>query len=149
MLAAWLETQGFSHEDWPEGAKLAKLTHRNGDTLLPYIDGDNQHVRSGGDCWLICDGDDSAEYKCDNTNGTAASVEDDNSYGNCDDCHDRLSEDSYSHVGYHEDSRVCESCCDRNYTYATGAGQYSWGSSSRTSEYYVPNDQVARVGSNY
>lgn len=148
VLAAWLEAQGFEHTNWPEGARLAKLTNRHDEPLLPYIDGDNQHVRSsrygGNDCWAICDGDTDAEYKCDNTNGTADEVEDNSN--TCEDCDDRMSYDDSYNVGRHEDRCVCESCRDNDYTYVTGVGRSSWGSAGRRYEYYVRNDDAVEVG---
>lgn len=141
MLAAWLEAQGFSHEDWPEGARLAKFTHRGGDPLLPYIDGDNQHVRDDDDTWIICDGDDDAEYLCDNTNGTADEVG-----GNtCEDCDDRMSGDDRCTVGRDEARQVCDSCCGDRYTYVTG----TYGYGSRNSEYYVRNHDATCVGGSW
>lgn len=148
VLAAWLESQGFKHRDWPEGAKLAKLTNRHDGPLLPYIDGGNQHVRSsrygGKDCWAICDGDGErdAEYKCDNTNGTADEV---NSC-QCEDCDHSMSEDDSCTVGRDEDRQVCSDCRD-NYTYVTGT--YGYRRSYGTSEYYVRNDDAVSVGGDY
>ena len=138
-LTAWLESQDFEDVGSFAGARIRKVT-LGYNPVLPYIDGGDQHVRScGDDTFEICDSSE-GEYECCNTNGTGDESEDD-SIGSCEDCGDRIGEDdSYSMVGYHEDTMVCEHCCNRRYTFV-----YGQNSRGHTAQYYVHDRNAVTV----
>lgn len=139
-LETWLRDKGFEYWDsWPDGAKLAKLPHPegHGNFMVPYIDGDVQHVSDEGE-YLVIDGD--GKFDCTNTDGTydgcdAAVV------GDCARCGDDVTEDDEDRIwaGRDEDVLVC-GCCSRNYTYVTGAGRHGG-----TYQYFVRDSSVVTV----
>lgn len=129
-LEAWLTSQGYSKQSyWERDTKLALHRVNDGEILAPYIDGSYQHVDICGNHLEICrDG----EYECTSTGGLASGG------GNeCADCGNRFSDGDGYWVGRHEDSHVCESCCDNNYYYAYGRNG---------NQYYVHSDNMVRVG---
>ena len=132
-LEAWLETQGYDKECTWDGLKIMHYITQGGDTLAPYLDGDDKYATKKGDYLVITD-DRDAEYQCDNTGGTAS----DNNGSNCEDCGDRVSDGDGYWVGASEETQVCESCRDHNYTYAYTRRGY---------QAYIHNDYVVYVES--
>jgi hypothetical protein len=138
ILEAWLNSQNIrKRSDW-EGAMLAKVSRGKntwGTTMyvFPYIDGEIKTVDMADDHMLITP---HGEYQCDNTDGTA----DDNEQRTCDDCGDRENEDDGYWVGIEDDSWVCESCRDNEYTYVAGR---------RGRHYYLHNDNIIEVNNEY
>ena len=130
-LEAWLVSQGYTKQDgWESDTWLAYYKVDSGDILAPYLDGCNQNVDVCGNHLEICrDG----EYECSQTGGTAQ----DSDGNDCQDCGDRVREGDGYWVGRHEESLVCESCCDNDYRYAYGRNG---------NQYYVHESNVARVG---
>lgn len=136
-LEEWLKQQGISKWcGWEPGTRFKKIMHDSG-PLLPYIDGDEQYVRVLANHVEICEQGD-AQYKCDNTDGTGEEFNPpDESIGSCDRCGGDIFEyDDY----YHErddDGMICEYCIPA-YTFVKyGDDNSMW---------YVPNDDVVRVG---
>jgi len=132
-LEAWLETQGYDKECTWDGLKIMHYETRNGDTLAPYLDGENKYAYKNGEYLVITD-DSGAEYQCDNTGGTAS----ENSGSNCEDCGDRVRDGDGYWVGSNEETQVCDSCRDHNYTYAY---------TRRGHQAYINNDYVVYVES--
>jgi len=132
-LEAWLEQQGYDKEYAWDGLKIMHYQTRGGDTLAPYLDGENKYAAKHGDYLVITD-DDDAEYQCDNTGGTAS----ERSGQRCEDCGDRVDEGDGYWVNADEDVLVCDSCCNNSYTYAV---------SRRGFERYINSDYVVWVES--
>jgi hypothetical protein len=134
ILEAWLNSQGIrKRSDW-DGAKLARVVVGSFDRVVfPYIDGEVKDVDDCGDYLLITE---NGEFRCDNTDGTA----DDTEMRTCDDCGSRESEDDGYWVGINDDSWVCESCRDNEYTYVAGR---------RGRHYYLHYDNIIEVNDNY
>lgn len=132
-LHAWLLEQGYVHRaSYMEGTKLAY--HETAcDFLAPYIDGGEQHVDIYNNELRI---DSNGEFECSNTSGEPSGggrIE-------CEDCNNRFDDGDGYWVGVFEDSQVCPSCCDDNYTYAY---------SRRRNQYYIRNDDVVEVNGDY
>jgi hypothetical protein len=132
-LEAWLEQQGYIKEYAWEGQKIRHYVTKYDGTLAPFLDGENKCAAKDGDCLVIGNSDD-AEYQCDNTCGTASERSD----RRCEDCGDRVEEDDGYWVNAGEDTLVCDSCCDNNYTYAL---------SRRGWERYINSENVIFVES--
>jgi hypothetical protein len=93
-------------------------------------------VEDDGDYLVINYGD--GELTCDNTDGTVEGSQEEYDY-TCEDCGAAIycEEDSYAHVGRHEDRTVCGHCMG-NYTLVRGSSRWD---SYR--EYYIhDNDAV-------
>lgn len=98
---------------------------------MPYIDGGTQKVSYSHkyDCLYI---DDCGDYDADNTDGTT-----DDGNCTCDDCGARYNDDDEGGwVGVSEDTHVCGSCLNNDYTYAY---------SRRGNQYYIHNNNVVWV----
>lgn len=134
-LHAWLEHQGYSKEsEWPEGARLWMPVGSYGNRRAPYIDGDCRHASHvRGDLFVI---DPNGEQCCDNTNGYAVDS------CTCECCNSRVSEDDIYSVGRSEDTYMCQSCRDNDYTLVTARGRYSH---SDTREYYIRSEDAIEV----
>jgi hypothetical protein len=137
----WLREQGYSKESyWRDDERLAY--HEAGDHFVaPYLDGGEKHVSvhcGEGELWLVINGD--GEYSCDQTGGWPTfEEEDDEDCFDCEDCGDSTPEDDGYWVGRQEDTHVCDSCRDNNYTYVYGR---------RGHQYYIHEDNVVYVESN-
>lgn len=132
-IEAWLTSQGYKRfGEWPDGTPLMcyELRHRDS-WLMPYIDGGTQHVDIYNDeCTIQSNG----EYAADNTDGSTG----DSNNCTCEACGARYNdEEEGGWVGLHEDSHVCQSCLDNDYTYVTGR---------RGNQYYIPNDEAVYLG---
>ena len=131
----WLHEQGYVKESyWRDGEKLAY--HGTCDVFLaPYLDGGDKHVSVdvGNRCVVV---DSDGEYVCDQTGGCP--TDDSGDYFDCEDCGDRTPDDDGYWIGRGEDTRVCESCLNNDYTYVYGR---------RGNQYYVHNDNVVYVDS--
>jgi hypothetical protein len=112
LLEAWLKGEGYVHDnDW-EGYKV-KVIEGGGCYVMPYIDGNAQSVdRYCTDTFVITE---SGEYDATNTDGTLC-----DSGESCSDCGDRYHEDELTYVDEDGNSRVCDRCLSRNYTYVYG-----------------------------
>ena len=116
-LEAWLKSQGYTKKSgWPELARLAYHPVCRGEFLLPYIDGDVQHVNVKHGAKPYLELTDCGDYCATNTDGLAseAGVE-------CEDCGDIHDEEDSYWVGRYEDRRVCPRCLRNEYVYAYGA----------------------------
>ena len=133
-LEAWLESQGYTkHHCWESDTRLAYYETGGGEILAPYLDGGNQNVDvCGNHLEISSDG----EYECSQTGGTAQ----DNNGNDCQDCGDRVREGDGYWVGRHEESLVCESCCDSSYHYAYGRNG---------NRYYVHEHNMVEVNGEY
>jgi hypothetical protein len=133
-LEAWLESQGYTkHHCWESDTRLAYYEVNSGEILAPYLDGGNQYVDVCGNHLEISS---SGEYECSNTSG----IVQDNDGNDCQDCGDRVREGDGYWVGRHEESLVCESCCDSSYYHAYGR---------RGNQYYVHENNMVRVGDDF
>ena len=131
VMEAWLQSNGFDKQTSWGGEKLKVIPHIHGGYVSPYLDGDVKRADLNKDYFYIC-GD--GEYAMDDTGGRTQQED----TVSCEDCGDDFPEDDGYWVGSSEDSRVCNSCCENNYTYAY---------SRRGCEYYITNDDVAYVNS--
>ena len=153
-LEAWLTGQGMEHipEGWPNGAKLAKLWHRNR-FVAPYLDADDDDNRRVEDCGEYLCISDEGEWKFNDPNGEAEHVEEEEEeeeepYAHCEDCGRGIYEnDERYYVGRDEDVVICDSCIS-DYTLVRGGAN---GSRFRNYiEYYVDDDRaVSVVGQDY
>jgi hypothetical protein len=82
--------------------------------------------------------DSDGSWICENTGGYPTNDEEDENSFDCEDCGDRTSDDDGYWIGRGEDTRVCESCLNNDYTYVYGR---------RGNQYYVHNDNVVYVDS--
>ena len=132
-LEAWLESQGYTKQGgWDRDTRLAYYDTGGGDILAPYIDGANQYVDvCGNHLEISSDG----EYECASTSGYAQTGGD-----SCNDCGDRIREGDGYWVGRHEETHVCDSCCDGSYYYAYGRNG---------NQYYVHDHNMVRVGDEF
>jgi hypothetical protein len=131
----WLAEQGYVKENyWEDGERLAY--HETSDHFLaPFLDGGEKRVTIDvGAKAIVIDGD--GEYLCDQTGGCP--TDDSGDYFDCEDCGDRTPDDDGYWIGRGEDTRVCESCLNNDYTYVYGR---------RGNQYYVHNDNVVYVDS--
>ena len=132
-LHAWLLEQGYRHRNsYMDGTKMAYYPTSDY-FLAPYLDGNQQHVDIYNDELRIdCNG----EYECGNTGGAPSG-------GNrveCEDCGNRFEDGDGFWVGAYEDSHVCESCQNDDYTYAY---------SRRGHRHYIRNDNTVYVNDEY
>jgi hypothetical protein len=136
-MDTWLKEQGYTKESyWRDGEKLAYHPARDA-FLAPYLDGGERHVDvNEHERWLVIDSD--GDWICENTGGYATNDEEDENSFDCEDCGDRTSDDDGYWIGRGEDTRVCESCLNNDYTYVYGR---------RGNQYYVHNDNVVYVDS--
>jgi len=133
-LHAWLLSQGYVHRpQYYNGTKLAYF-ETSDDFLAPYIDGGEQHVEIYNN-HLVIDSD--GDYECGNTSGVPSS---DRSRPSCEDCGDRFDDGDGYWVGVHEETHICSSCCDNEYTYAYGR---------RGNQYYIQSGNTVEVDGNY
>lgn len=132
-LNAWLQEQEYSKiSDW-SGRKLLKLPARNDNGFVaPYLDGDAKYVIDYGDHLRITDEEDDAEYKCDNTDGSADSI----SHEACEDCGDSIGSGDGHWVNQSEDMYICNHCRGNHYTWVIGR---------RGNEYAVHEDHAVDV----
>lgn len=134
QLEAWLESQGYTKQSrWDDGDRLAYYPTADGDVLAPYIDGNNRGVSLYGDHLRI---DSNGEYECSNTEGVVSGSD----RVTCEDCGRRFDEGDGYWVHVHEETHVCETCCNDDYTYAY---------SRRGNQYYIRNDNVVDVCGEY
>jgi hypothetical protein len=136
-MDTWLKEQGYTKEGyWRDGEKMAYHPARD-NFLAPYLDGGERHVDvNEHERWLVIDSD--GDWICENTGGYATNDEEDENSFDCEDCGDRTSDDDGYWIGRGEDTRVCESCLNNDYTYVYGR---------RGNQYYVHNDNVVYVDS--
>jgi hypothetical protein len=122
-LEAFLIDEGYKKlTRYPEGVKLYTRKLRSGEYLAPYVDGDRCHAGLGmfNDEYFFSLNDE-GNFSLRETNGSAEESE----RSTCDCCGASFDDDDLRTVGIHEDARVCDSCCDENYTYVENATR--WG----------------------
>jgi len=136
-MDTWLREQGYTKEGyWREGEKLAYHPARD-NFLAPYLDGGERCVAvNERERWLEIDCNGS--WICENTGGYATNNEDDENRFECACCGDDTDDDDGYWIGRGEDTRVCESCLNNDYTYVYGR---------RGNQYYVHNDNTVYVDS--
>ena len=133
MLESWLKAQGIEKgSDW-DGV-LVRAHSVSGGYLMPYLDGGIQRADVYDNNTLMVQDD--GELECDQTSGMTSNTD----HEQCEDCGDSCNEDDMYWVGRHEDRRVCQSCCDNDYTYAY---------SRRGNQNYISNDAAVYVGDDY
>ena len=132
-----IHLKGLGYEKgsrWPCGTPLRAYELRDGDYLMPYIDGGTQSVTEP-DCDGLMHIDSDGDISASQTDGTAEI----GGRCTCEDCGARMHEDNAHSVGYDSDRTVCDTCID-DYTHVTGR---------RGNDYYVPNCEAVEVGGNY
>ena len=118
VLVDMLAALGYRRAGSFEGCRL-QVFWEGRSYLMPYVDGDVQRVSLEGDYWVI----DEIGYSATSTDGILEledededEDEDDREY--CEDCEEYFHADVMRWVGLDEDRRVCDNCCDDNYTSA-------------------------------
>ena len=134
-LEAWLRSEGYEKGNNWVGYKLKRVDVRNScGFLAPYLDGDAKYVCEVRDWFEITDDDSDAQWRFDQTDGTADSQSGDP----CSDCGDRVDEGDGYWVGVYEDEHVCSDCCHNHYTSVIGR---------RGNRYYLhDNSTIISVG---
>ena len=125
-IEAFLQSLGYAKwRGWPDHVRMMRYPLRREGYLMPYIDGNCQHVEEDGDDHFSISSYDG--WEATNTSGML------NGYScTCDDCGQGMDEDDSYSVGYHGDSRVGE-CCIDSYTHVYGR---------RGDTYYVLDDNA-------
>jgi len=133
-LHAWLLEQGYAHRgSYYDGTRLAYF-ETSDDFLAPYIDGGQQHVEMYANRLVI---DENGEYECGNTSGVPSGG---SNRPSCEDCGDRFDDGDGYWVGVYEETHICSSCCDNDYTYAY---------SRRGNQYYIQSNNTVKVDGSY
>lgn len=137
----WLREQGFAKENsWDDGQPLAYYPTSDY-FLAPYLDGSYKRValreKDEDTAVLVIDSD--GDYLLDNTDGTPDYENDEDTF-ECEDCGDRTDHDDGYWVNRLEDSHVCQSCLENNYTYVYGR---------RGNQYYVNSDYAVYCNDEY
>jgi hypothetical protein len=129
-IEATLKKLGFEKcSEWATGAQLAKIDgDESGQYLMPYLDGDTQSVSDFGDHFEI-------SHYGDFSTGTSGYITTEDRVC-CEHCNEYAPEDEMTWTGYHEDTRVCDSCISDTYVHATGRNG---------NEYYVHVDRASEV----
>jgi hypothetical protein len=133
-IEAYLKGLGYAKwSGWPDHAHVMRYPLRRGGFLMPYIDGNCQHVIEGDDTFQISSYD---GWEACSTSGTLNHHE-----HTCEDCGAGFDDGDGGWTGVHEDNHVCQNCLDNDYTYAY---------SRRGNEHYIRNSDVIYVnGENY
>jgi hypothetical protein len=136
-----LQEQGYEKKgSWQEGEKFSYYETRDGEVLMAYLDGSNKTVTgatANGENYLCMDS--GGDYNCNQTSGVVQR-DDDDAYFECENCGDRTDNDDGYWVNRSEDTHVCESCRENNYTYVYGR---------RGNQYYVHNDGAVYCNDEY
>ena len=141
FLRSWLADNGYPKQTNLDGCllPLVDADSGDGDYVCPYIDSGNSNAQMAdittieGKKYLMIG--ECGDYKCENTDGTCSSYEDDEcdeDHYDCSDCGDRTHRDEITYVET-RDGDICDDCISRYYTYAYN-GSY---------EEYVRNDDIA------
>lgn len=112
VIEAWLNDKGYEKLDcWPAGAKVEAVP-MGGQFLLPYIDGScaTERALNLSSCRSFFYRDDSGEYICRNTDGSA-DYEPASALVECSDCEELVDEDTV----FRFDNRCVCNECYRNY----------------------------------
>lgn len=145
-LEAWLRDAGYSKACGWEGCCIAHKTpattrySRRDEPLLPYLDGDSQHVRECGSgehlCFRIVEDGEDYDYDATNTNGFG----DEATRYACSCCGELFSDvDESLNAGYYSDELVGP-CCADEFVDARGRNGR---------EYYVHIDNTVEVNGRY
>ena len=139
-LENWLKDEGYVKKHaWQDGEKFS-YHEADHTVLMPYLDGCDKTVAHGcatGENYLYMDS--GGDYLCNQTNGLAQ-MDNDDDYFTCEECGDRTEEDDGYWVTRSEDTHVCSSCRDNNYTYVYGR---------RGNQYYVHSDYTVYCNDEY
>ena len=131
-IEAYLKGLGYTKwGGWPEGVILMRYELRHGGYLMPYIDGNCQHVEERNDTFRI------SQYNGFEATNTSGHINAPNC--TCDDCGEGMDDDDSYSIGYHGDSHVGP-CCIDNYTCAYGR---------RGDEYHVRTEDTVYVDGEY
>jgi hypothetical protein len=125
-IEVYLQSLGYAKwRGWPEHTRVMRYPLRHEGFLMPFIDGNCQHVdEDGDDVFRISN---YSGFEACSTSGII------NGYTcTCDDCGEGMDEDDSYSIGYHGDSRVGP-CCIDNYTHVYGR---------RGDTYYVSDDRA-------
>ena len=127
-IEAYLKSLGYAKwSGWPDHARVMRYPLRREGFLMPYIDGQNQHVEEDGDHFRVSNYD---GWEACNTSGML------NGHTcTCDDCGEGMDEDDSYSIGYNGDSRVGPCCID----------DYSLVQGRRGEPYYVANNDTVEV----
>jgi len=126
-IEVYLKSLGYTKwSGWPVHVRLMRYPLRRSGFLMPYIDGNCQHVEEHGDD-LFCINDYDG-YEATNTSGIIDGHE-----HTCEDCGAGFDDGEGAWIGVGEDTHVCDQCLENDYTYAY---------SRRGNNYYIPNDDV-------
>jgi hypothetical protein len=132
-IEAYLQGLGYAKwRGWPDHTRVMRYPLRREGFLMPYIDGQNQHVEENGD----------DDFSITNYSGWEACSTSGiiNGYTcTCDDCGEGMDEDDSYSIGYHGDSRVGP-CCIDNYTHVYGR---------RGEQYHVRTEDTVYVDGEY
>ena len=134
----WLKQQGYERKpSWYDGTKMAYFSVDE-DFMAPYLDGGDKSVSidTHGKVLVI---NRTGEYQCCCTGGRPESLEDEDRF-DCACCGDSTADDDGYWVERGEETHVCQSCCDNEYTRVFGR---------RENEYYVHNDRAVWVGNEH
>jgi len=109
-----LEKSGYSDGYGIGGCRLLKIENRNGEYLMPYLDGSATDIDCDGDHWIVtrC-----GSYSAQNENGLLEGDEREI----CADCEERIDEDCSIYIDDH--GSVCENCANSYYYAYTGRYQ--------------------------
>jgi hypothetical protein len=119
-IEATLKKLGYEKASgWAQGLHLAKIDGaEEGEYLMPYLDGDCNSVSDCGNHFEV------SHYGPFSTGqGGYITVE---NLVRCEACNEHVDEDCTSMVGYHENTRICDSCIDGAYVRATGRNGHDY-----------------------
>lgn len=123
-LEAWLKRKGFVRRtSWDFDCQIKIYHGEHEERVFPYIDGEDKYVNEQG---FIRH---QAEFKCNQTDGNAAEeTDEDDHIGTCNHCGCGIHEDDDGHtwVGEHDETLVCDDCCNLRYTYVRGRGGHEY-----------------------
>ena len=129
FLKSWLADNGYPKQTSLEGCllPLVEASGGDGEYVCPYIDSGNSSAQMAdtatieGKRYLMIV--ECGDYKCENTDGTCVSYEeDDEDTSECDDCGDRIDNDDITFIETNQ-RYVCECCRDNNYIWAYNGGE--------------------------
>jgi hypothetical protein len=151
-LAAWLTAQGYTRQNsWPVGQKISCPSLDDDGLQAPYLDGGRREIdQVEADIFEIVN--ENGEWRCDNTNGTADRLtqdedddEDSDSYQYCDCCDERYHVDEAHTVGRYQSATVCSYCNEHEYSLVRGSCRSDWHDSGNYVRYRVPNEEAGGV----
>lgn len=154
FLKSWLMGNGYPKQTSLEGCllPLVEASGGDGEYVCPYIDSGNSSAQMAdtatieGKRYLMIV--ECGDYKCENTDGTCVSYEEDDDESDyCECC---STSQPYESTTYVDDtsSSVCEDCLCRHYTYAW-TGRYQEYVSNETATWRYQGDDYTSEGLEY